>query len=210
MQTQNRVWPQGNEIAKQYAGCSEHLYRQEYEVQRGLFKPSNSLTMGTQIHFYGKPIRRSQRKNNGGGVQGSNSFQLSVWLQSLHLHLGQITQCGLPTTSVCMTNHCNGAKLQPTRLNTYACEKTKTHAYGHKSMCSEYVSPLITNTERWTLYRKLLLHDSKKKKKKKRTHSNRKWSVLRPNIYFCVVGCSITCWHSPPVKELQKGKSLHD
>lgn len=80
-----------------------------------------------------KPWAEVKGKTIVVGDQGSNSFQLSVWLQSLHLHLGQITQCGLPTT-VCMTNHCDRAGLQPTQLHTYARGQTKTNftVCGHK------------------------------------------------------------------------------
>lgn len=135
------------------------------------------------------------------GVQGSNGFQLSVWLQSLHLHLGQITQCGLPTTSVCMTNHCDRASLQPTQLNTYACEQTKTHSYGHKSTCS----PLITNTEPWTLYSKLSLHDSTKPEGTFESYV----VSFKANLLFLCCILFWCCWLSLPVKDLQKGKSLH-
>lgn len=35
-------------------------------------------------------------------------------------------QCGLQTTSVCMTNHCERASLQPTQPNTYVWEQIDT------------------------------------------------------------------------------------
>lgn len=68
----------------------------------------------------GNPWAKVKGKKIAVGVQGSNSLELSVWLQSLHLHLGQITQRGLPSTSVCMTNHCDRASLQLTQPNIYS------------------------------------------------------------------------------------------
>lgn len=99
----------------------------------GLPKPFSSSTMETlKFFFMGNSWAEVKGKTMVVGDKGSYSLLLNVWLQILHLHLGQITQCGLPTTSVCMTNHCDRASFQPTQLNTYACEQTKTHSYGYK------------------------------------------------------------------------------
>lgn len=89
-----------------------------------------------------KPLSQSQRKNNSRGGRGEgrgSSLQLgSDWLHSLHLHLGQITQYGLPTT-VCMTNDRGRANLQPTQPHTFTCNRKKSAHFSVITTCDTYL-----------------------------------------------------------------------
>lgn len=76
------------------------------------------------------------------GDRGGNSLQLgSDWLHSLHLHLGQITQYGLPTT-VCMTNDRDRANLQPTQPHTFTCNRKKKCPF----FCNHYLWHILKSS----------------------------------------------------------------
>lgn len=124
----------------------------------------------------------AEQENNSRGVQGNKSFQLSTWLQSLHLHLGQIMQCGLLTTSVCVTNHCN--KRPPTHtapcLRWWANQDTITLMLWWPTQI--FVQQLIITCP----------------------NNNRGNSEVTAKHLF-VLWCG---WHFSPVKELQKGQII--
>lgn len=111
-------------ITQQYVGCYERLFKTRFKQVL-----SNHSTHETQrptfIFLMENPWAKVKGKTIVVGDRGGNSLQLgSDWLHSLHLHLGQITQYGLPTT-VCMTNDRDRANLQPTQPHTFTCNRKK-------------------------------------------------------------------------------------
>lgn len=107
--TEYRVWPKGNETAKQHTASTalHSSKRQNYSHETGSVKQLKQL-WNVLFSFNGKEKYLCDKLQK--------SFLFTIWQQSSQKHLSQITQCGLPTTLqlIIVTEW---ASIQPTAVS---------------------------------------------------------------------------------------------
>lgn len=132
---------------------------------------------------------KSKGKTKAVGVQGSNSFQLSVWLQSLSTYIWAKLRnvASWPHLSVWLITVTGQASNQHSSIPTLVNKKrythmgTKVHALSWSA--TQSLGPCTASYHYMTA-------------QKPREHSIHKWSVLKPNFFFCAVCCSSSQWKS--------------